>query len=332
MSQANSPGDASDAHRSELYESGSAEPMRSVDAERRRSSLSTMSRRSPSAEGAMGDGATGMQLHRFMVHLSRLFGGRFSGCAQTWAGVAVQWAMSCPVRPLASLALQAFSVLIAEARFGGSIVITPTRTMVLRLIDRLSNIVGDSSPDVLVFAETVIAALRQLSGLVARMCADDELVVGDLLATSLVLMRTAQTSSVYAMALSVFERVFRAAQLDEKFQELIAQRVGEMQEFQPALLRGLEFAVCRERCLALLRETLQCEKAQRDCAMLALAAHMPVLLDGTSSDAEHVQAVAGHGVHRHNYKRAQMAGLGSSLGLTFDGPHDSARVPDVEPL
>ncbi|KAJ2123145.1 Cell morphogenesis protein PAG1 [Coemansia sp. RSA 720] len=332
MSQANSPGDASDSHRSELYESGSAEPMRSVDVERRRSSLSTMSRRSPSAEGAMGDGATGMQLHRFMVHLSRLFGGRFSGCAQTWAGVAVQWAMSCPVRPLASLALQAFSALIAEARFGGSIVITPTRTMVLRLIDRLSNIVGDSSPDVLVFAETVIAALRQLSALVARMCADDELVVGDLLATSLVLMRTAQTSSVYAMALSVFERVFRAAQLDEKFQELIAQRVGEMQEFQPALLRGLEFAVCRERCLALLRETLQCEKAQRDCAMLALAAHMPVLLDGASSDAEHVQAVAGHGVHRHNYKRAQMAGLGSSLGLTFDGPHDSARVPDIEPL
>ncbi|KAJ2498637.1 Cell morphogenesis protein PAG1 [Coemansia sp. RSA 1972] len=332
MSQANSPGDASDAHRSELFEPAGTEPRN----ERRRSSLSTMSRRSPSTEGALGDGASGTQLHRFMVHLSRLFGGRYAGCAQAWAHVAVQWAMSCPVRPLAALALQVFSALIAEARFGGTIVITPTRSMVLRLIDRLSNIVGDSSPDVLVFAETVIAALRQVSVLVARMCADDANVVGDLLATSLVLMRTAQSSSVYAMALSVFERVVRVAQVNE-FRELVKWRVGELHEFQPALLRGLEFAVCRERCLAMLRDTLKWE-ASGECAVLAVAAHMPVLLDGISGSesvepVQGVQAVS-RGVHRHNYRRAQPNGLGSSLGLTFDnGPQNgSAQVPVVEPL
>ncbi|KAJ2359295.1 Cell morphogenesis protein PAG1 [Coemansia sp. RSA 2618] len=365
MSQATSPaGDTDDAHGPDQpprLPSTVATPDDAVGTvgliERRRSSLSTMSRRSPSAEGtAAGDGASRerAQLQRFMVQLSRLFGSRFAGCAQSWAGVAVQWAMSCPMRPLAGLALQVFGVLVAEARFGGAVVITPTRAMVLRLVDRLSNVVGDTSPDVATFADTVVAGLRQAAALAARMCADDEQVLADLLATSVVLMRTAQGAGVYVMALSVFERMFRLAGLDEaRFRLLVVQRAGELgaDGYQPALLRGLEFAQCRERCLALLRETLKYDLAAtcRDVhPMLTLAAHMPVLIDEVMLSAAGAQRVyaagcqdkapvcnprsdpvpaafdragkAGRGMHRYNYRRdPPAAGIGSSLGLMFGG-------------
>ncbi|KAJ2889883.1 hypothetical protein IWW38_004443, partial [Coemansia aciculifera] len=115
-----------------------------------------------------GPGRQRAILQRFMVHLSRLFSRRRPGCAQEWAGVAVRWAMSCPVRPLAALALQVFSVLTAEAQYGGTLVITPTRSMILHLIDRLSNVVGDPSEDLAAFAETVLAALKQTAVLAAR--------------------------------------------------------------------------------------------------------------------------------------------------------------------
>ncbi|KAJ1857314.1 hypothetical protein LPJ57_007130, partial [Coemansia sp. RSA 486] len=87
---------------------------------RRRSSA--VSRRSFNAEyaGDVGskDRAT---LQRFVVQMSRLFSRNYSGCAQEWADVAVQWAMSCPVRPLAGLALQVFSALAMEAQYGGAV-------------------------------------------------------------------------------------------------------------------------------------------------------------------------------------------------------------------
>ncbi|KAJ2391275.1 Cell morphogenesis protein PAG1 [Coemansia sp. RSA 2611] len=369
MSQATSPaaaaaaataGGAGESRGSAVSEqAGLSAPRDSADAGlalgRRQSSLSTVSRRSPSGEGAGGDGASRerLQLQRFVTQLSRLFGGRFPGSAQGWAGVAVQWAMSCPVRPLAGLALQMFGVLVAEARFGGAVVITPTRAMVLRLVDRLSNVVGDASLDVAQFAETVVSGLRQAAALAARMCADDAQVLADLLATSLVLMRTASGAGVYAMALSVFERMFRlAVPAESRFRELIAERGGALAAggYQPALLRGLEFAQCRERCLALLRETLKYDLAAGGTAsvhpMLALASHMPALIDDAVLEAAEAQRVSGggsggpapssssaadsepaelagkaaRGAHRHNYRRAQAAataGLGSGLGLVF---------------
>ncbi|KAJ2741937.1 hypothetical protein GGI19_006887, partial [Coemansia pectinata] len=68
-----------------------------------------------------GAGRERATLQRFVVQLSWLFHRRRPGCAQEWAGVAVRWAMSCPVRPLAALALQVFSVLAAEAQHGGTL-------------------------------------------------------------------------------------------------------------------------------------------------------------------------------------------------------------------
>ncbi|KAJ2848922.1 Cell morphogenesis protein PAG1, partial [Coemansia erecta] len=228
---------------------------------RRRSSA--VSRRSFNASEYMGDVASSKDratLQRFVVQMSRLFGKNFSGCAQQWADVAVQWAMSCPVRPLAGLALQVFSALAMEAQYGGSVVITPTRTMILRLVDRLSNVVGDPSPEFSAFAETVLAGLRQTAGLAARMCAGNRDIKADLLAASLALMMTAQTNSVYSMALGIFERIFPLVESEvQRFRDLVAQRAGPLCAlgYQPALLRGLEFANCRERCLKLLRDTLE---------------------------------------------------------------------------
>ncbi|KAJ2080522.1 Cell morphogenesis protein PAG1 [Coemansia sp. RSA 988] len=277
----------------------------SVDTEIGRQS-STISRRSQSTEYLAGDswGRERATLQRFVVHLSRLFGRRFAGCAQGWASVAVQWAMSCPVRPLAGLALQVFGVLAAEAQFGGSVVITPTRQMVLRLVDRLSNVVGDPADDFSAFSETVLAGLRQTAGLAARMCAEDEGVNTDLLATSMVLMRTTQSASMYAMALSIFERVFRLVGREEAYcRDLAAARAGALclEGYQPALLRGLEFAICRERCLRLLRETFKCDITATPssvCAhpMLALAAHLPTLFEDTIQNAVEVQRLYAKGV------------------------------------
>ncbi|KAJ1671731.1 Cell morphogenesis protein PAG1, partial [Coemansia sp. RSA 25] len=180
-----------------------------------------------SGGGGGGPGRERATLQRFAVQLSRLFCRRRPGCAQEWAGVAVRWAMSCPVRPLAALALQVFSVLAAEAQYGGALVITPTRSMILHLIDRLSNVVGDPSDDLAAFAETVLAALRQTAALAARMCAEDEDIRADLLAASVVLMATAQSAPVYAMAVAVFERIIPLVEAHEQyFRRLVADRIG----------------------------------------------------------------------------------------------------------
>ncbi|KAJ1847449.1 Cell morphogenesis protein PAG1, partial [Coemansia sp. RSA 2703] len=332
---------------------------------RRRSSA--LSRRSASTEyiGEVGskDRAT---LHKFMVQLSRLFGRRYSGCAQEWADVAVQWAMSCPVRPLAGLALQVFSVLAMEAQYGGSVVITPSRQMILRLVDRLSNVVGDPASDLSAFAETVLAGLWQTAGLAARMCAGDEDIKADLLAVSMSLMLTAQSANAYSMALGIFERIFPLAEADElRFRRLVVERAGPLCAggYQPALLRGLEFSGCRERCLRLLRITLGYDAAVAAAAtkggrlgsatshpMLALATHLPSLIDESLASASEVQrasstsaavpdggvadelaavtrdelenVVPARAVHRHNYRRPRApsftaSGFGSSLGLMF---------------
>ncbi|KAJ2612611.1 Cell morphogenesis protein PAG1 [Coemansia sp. RSA 1365] len=283
---------------SESSATAAAMPREATDAIIGRRS-STVSRRSQSTEHLAGDAwnRERVTLQRFVVHLSRLFGRRFAGCAQEWASVAVQWAMSCPVRSLAGLALQVFGVLAAEAQFGGSVVITPTRQMVLRLVDRLSNVVGDPTDDFSAFSETVLAGLRQTAGLAARMCAEDEDVNADLLATSMVLMRTTQSTSMYVMSLSIFERIFRLVEHQESYcRGLAAARAGTLclDGYQPALLRGLEFAICRERCLGLLRETFRCDiitNPSSVCAhpMLALAAHFPALIEETIQNAVEVQ-------------------------------------------
>ncbi|KAJ2060269.1 Cell morphogenesis protein PAG1, partial [Coemansia sp. S2] len=293
-------------------------------------------------------------LQRFVVQLSRLFHRRRPGCAQEWAGVAVRWAMSCPVRPLAALALQVFSVLAAEAQYGGTLVIMPTRSMILHLIDRLSNVVGDPSADLATFAETVLAALRQTAALAARMCAEDEGIRSDLLAASMALMATAQSHSVYAMAVAVFERIFPLVEDSELyFRGLVADRIGSLTAamsvagngcgYQLALLRGLEFASCRERCLRLLRDTLKYDVAV-GCAhpILAIAAHMPMLIadivaDAALSQSSNVQladsqlresqgsgdgnspAASGHrhGARKHRAPSFSASAPGSSLGLMF---------------
>ncbi|KAJ1894003.1 Cell morphogenesis protein PAG1, partial [Kickxella alabastrina] len=306
-----------------LSMSKSADLLTPLDGLRHRSSA--LSRNSPGTEhiggggnGGWGDtgGSSGgggisgsnrerATLHRFVVQLSKLFGRHYTGCAQEWADVSVQWAMSCPVRPLAGLALQVFSVLAAEAQYGGSLVITPSRQMILRLIDRLSNVVGDPSLEISVFAETVLAGLRQTAGLAARMCAEDEDVKADLLAASLSLMRTAQSSNVYSMALSIFERIFPLVEFNEQvFKRLVVERAGGLclGGYRLVMLRGLEFASCRDRCLKLIRETLpydiNCSRAGgggggggglasdgRVGAMLALTAHLPALIEDSVQSA-----------------------------------------------
>ncbi|KAJ1893991.1 Cell morphogenesis protein PAG1, partial [Kickxella alabastrina] len=253
--------------------------------------------------GISGSNRERATLHRFVVQLSKLFGRHYTGCAQEWADVSVQWAMSCPVRPLAGLALQVFSVLATEAQYGGSLVITPSRQMILRLIDRLSNVVGDPSLEISAFAETVLAGLRQTAGLAARMCAEDEDVKADLLAASLSLMRTAQSSNVYSMALSIFERIFPLVELNEQaFKRLMVERAGGLclGGYRLVMLRGLEFASCRDRCLKLIRETLPYDingsraggggsgGLASDCrvaAMLALTAHLPALIEDSVQSA-----------------------------------------------
>ncbi|KAJ2859155.1 Cell morphogenesis protein PAG1, partial [Coemansia aciculifera] len=301
-----------------------------------------------------GAGRERATLQRFVVQLSRLFHRRRPGCAQEWAGVAVRWAMSCPVRPLAALALQVFSVLAAEAQYGGTLVITPTRPMILHLIDRLSNVVGDPSADLATFAETVLAALRQTAALAARMCAEDEGIRSDLLAASVALMATAQSASVYAMAVAVFERIFPLVEDRELyFRGLVADRIGALATavsvsgsgcgYQLALLRGLEFASCRERCLRLLRDTLKYDVAV-GCAhsMLAIAAHLPTLIEDVVADAALSQSTHGlpadsqlresqgsgdgnspaasghrHGARKHRAPSFSASAPGSSLGLMF---------------
>ncbi|KAJ1792822.1 hypothetical protein LPJ59_004796, partial [Coemansia sp. RSA 2399] len=265
---------------------GGAEP-------KRRSSAA--SRRSIGSEYADGGHRERATLQRFMSNLSRLFSVRHPRCAQQWADVSVQWAMGCPVRPLAALALQSFSVLVAEARFGGSLVITPTRQMVLHLADRLSNVVGDPAVEIVSFTETVLSALKQTAALAARMCAENQAVKADLLAASLVLMRTAQSTAVYAMALSIFERIFPLAHAPE-YGYLVATRIGpafgpHKECCQRALLRGLEFASCRDRCLRMLRLTFAhandaSSSSSLDSGasrspllpMLAIVAHVPSLI------------------------------------------------------
>ncbi|KAJ2397580.1 Cell morphogenesis protein PAG1 [Coemansia sp. RSA 2559] len=257
---------------------------------KRRSSAA--SRRSIGSEHADGGHRERATLQRFMSNLSRLFGVRHPRCAQQWADVSVQWAMGCPVRPLAALALQSFSALVAEARFGGSLVITPTRQMVLHLADRLSNVVGDPAVELVSFTETVLSALKQTAALAARMCAENQAVMADLLAASLVLMRTAQSTAVYAMALSIFERIFPLAHGPE-YDYLVATRIGpafgpHKECCQRALLRGLEFALCRDRCLRMLRLAFAYansassldDGARRSplLPMLAIVAHVPSLL------------------------------------------------------
>ncbi|KAJ1987637.1 Cell morphogenesis protein PAG1 [Coemansia umbellata] len=278
-----------------------------VDSDPRRRS-STTSRRSMNSE-YVADGGTRERatLQRFMVNLSRLFSSRYFGCAQEWADVAVQWAMSCPVRPLAGLSLQVFSVLVAEAQFGGALVITPTRQMVLRLVDRLSNVVGDPSLEFSSFAETVLTGLKQTAGLAARMCAEDEEVKADLLATSLVLMRTAQSASIYSMSLGIFERIFPLVETDEfNYRAMVVERTGTLcaEGYQPILLRGLEFASCRDRCLRLLRSTLKYDipehvgeggvrnnndSSHPPHAMLSIVAHIPMLMVDSMQHAINVQ-------------------------------------------
>ncbi|KAJ2733635.1 Cell morphogenesis protein PAG1 [Coemansia sp. BCRC 34962] len=305
--------------------------------------------------GSSGAGRERAVLQRFVVQLSRLFHRRRPGCAQEWANVAVRWAMSCPVRPLAALALQIFSVLAMEAQYGGTLVITPTRPMILHLIDRLSNVVGDPSADLAAFAETVLGALRQTAALAARMCAEDVDIRSDLLAASMVLMATAQSASVYTMAVSVFERVFPLVEDNEPyFRGLVLERVGALSSamsvtgngagYQLALLRGLEFAPCRERCLRLLRDTLKYDMDAGGCAhpMLAITAHLPALIEDVIADVALLQSThspsadlqpresqgsedsnsPATGGHRHGARKHRAPGFsasapGSSLGLMF---------------
>ncbi|KAJ2660555.1 Cell morphogenesis protein PAG1 [Coemansia sp. RSA 1200] len=286
------------AGHSDASSHGSASPviMAAMGPKRRSSATSRRSAGSEIVESAARERAT---LQRFVASLSRLFGGRHAGCAQEWADAAVQWAMGCPVRALAGLAQQVFSALVAEARFGGSLVITPTQQMVLRLVDRLSNVVGDPAAEIVSFAETVLAALKQTAALAARMCAEDQAIKADLLATSLVLMRTAQSASVYAIALSIFERVFPLVAHEEpEFRRLVADRTGDSSyactcSYHYALLRGLEYAAYRDRCLLLLRATFKyhalagagitdsgscLRKDHRLMPMLVLVAHVPSLI------------------------------------------------------
>ncbi|KAJ2509194.1 hypothetical protein GGI11_005939 [Coemansia sp. RSA 2049] len=286
---------AGNAGHSDESSHGSASPviMAAMGPKRRSSATSRRSAGSEVVESAARERAT---LQRFVASLSRLFGGRHAGCAQEWADAAVQWAMGCPVRALAGLAQQVFSALVAEARFGGSLVITPTQQMVLRLVDRLSNVVGDPAAEIVSFAETVLAALKQTAALAARMCAEDQAIKADLLATSLVLMRTAQSASVYAIALSIFERVFPLVAHEEpELRRLVADRTGDSSYactcgYHYALLRGLEYAPCRDRCLLLLRATFKYHalaaagsgsclcKHHRLVPMLVLVAHVPSLI------------------------------------------------------
>ncbi|KAJ1961121.1 Cell morphogenesis protein PAG1, partial [Dipsacomyces acuminosporus] len=269
----------------------------STPAMRRRSSAT--SRRSFSTD-YMGSDASNREratLQLLLVQLCRLFGRRYLGFAQEWADLAVQWAMSCPVRPLACLSLQVFSALAAEAQYGGTLVITPTRRMVLRLVDRLSNVVGDPSPDISAFSETVLAALKQTAGLAARMCAEDDGVKADLLASSLSLMCSAQTTGVYLMALGIFERIFPLVESEEsRYRRLVFDRMDSVARgYQPALLHGLEFVACRERCLKLIRDTLKYDMAAQtpwsdgSHPLLALAAHLPVLIEECIHNAASVQ-------------------------------------------
>ncbi|KAJ2716769.1 Cell morphogenesis protein PAG1 [Coemansia spiralis] len=310
-------------------------------------------------------------LQRLVVSLSRLFGRPSPGCVQGWADTAVQWAMSCPVRPLAGLALQTYGVLAAEAQYGGAVVITPTRQIVLRLVDRLSNVIGDATPELAAFSETVLAGIRQTAGLAARMCAGDTAINADLLAAGLVVMRTTQSAAMYGVALSIFERAAQLAAADEpSARVLAAERIGALAAdgYQAALLRGLGFATCRDRCLALLRDTLPCDVAagSRAHAMLALAAHLPLLIEGAVHAAAAAQRVltadgvglpqqspspapATHrrrGGHRHAQQPQQQqpagasstpaaaAALGSSLSLMFAGgsPAQTARTSPRRPL
>ncbi|KAJ2158674.1 Cell morphogenesis protein PAG1 [Coemansia sp. RSA 552] len=373
ISQATSPGDAMLRARDALVQ-GQQARVSSENGGMRRGSAgtgarrsSTVSRRSPGATGpvTVTQSREQVALQRFMVQLIRLFGQRHARIAQRWAEVAVEWAMRCPVRALASLALQVFGSLASEAQSGGAAVV-PTRRMVLRLVDRLTNVVGDPQNDVGVFAETVLAGLRQAAGLAACVCSGDEDVKADLLAASLVLMRTAQSAPVYTMALSIFERILQLVADEEPlFRRLAAARgAGALcrNGYQAALLRGLEFGACRDRCLTLLRDTLRLDLAPAAVAegssahaMLALASHMPVLIEAIAAAAAVAQrgrrspeetegelpaaasgAMAeanllgkpGHrgphrGPHRHNVRRARAAAntttFGSSLGLMFGG-------------
>ncbi|KAJ2831661.1 hypothetical protein FBU31_002233, partial [Coemansia sp. 'formosensis'] len=311
-----------------------------------------------------GAGRERAALQRLFVQLSRLFHARQPACAQEWAAVAVRWAMRCRVRPLAALALQVFSVLAAEAHHG-TVAVTPTRSMVLHLIDRLSNVVGHA--DLSAFADSVLAALRQTAALAARMCGAD--VRADLLAASVVLMATAQTASVYAMAVAVFERIFPLVEHGERgFWALIAERVGPLFAcgYQGALLRGLEFASCRDRCLWLLRDTLKYEERPTH-PMLAITAHLPTIIeDAAQTQNAHLSGETRESVgadmnpapsgHRHGTRRAPSFSNGAlppgaSLGLMFAsvpnghrsgmqqqsrrqlfrrrGPHNAEHSPDA---
>ncbi|KAJ2723932.1 Cell morphogenesis protein PAG1 [Coemansia sp. Benny D115] len=359
---------------------GAIDHVEAPGAIRRRSSA--LSRRSHASDYTSGDfgssngsGGSGSReratLHKFVVQLSRLFGRHYPGCAQEWADVAIKWAMSCPVRSLAGLALQIFSVLAAEAQHGGSVVITPTRQMILRLVDRLCNVVGDPSPEFSAFSDIVLAGLRQSAGLAARMCADDENVKADLLAVSMSLMLTAQSANVYSVSLSIFERIFPLiASEEQRFRELIVERGGSLcaSGYQAAMLRGLEYVACRDRCLRLLRETFSYDWAAADSGVyqthdshpiLALAAHLPMLVDDSMQSALGLQCEylaklpthkeqqakpdngadageknsgallgastnAGRAIHKHNYRRPRApsfsaTAFGSSLGLMLGG-------------
>ncbi|ORX65828.1 hypothetical protein DL89DRAFT_92637 [Linderina pennispora] len=190
--------------------------------------------------------------------------------AQSLATDAVNWAMGCPVRHMAALSLQIFSSLAIEAQHG-SVVVTPTRNMVLRLIDRLSNVL-ENEPELSVFAETVLHALRQVAILVVRN-ADVE-IVSDLMATAISVMQVAG-SGVYAAALGVFERVFPLVTDHDNIRAKIRAKAGlNVSGYQPALLHGLKFSACRERCLRLLRE-----EPCMDIAILSVAAHLPSMLE-----------------------------------------------------
>ncbi|KAJ2086514.1 Cell morphogenesis protein PAG1 [Coemansia sp. RSA 986] len=311
---------------------GSSPAMGAMAGPKRRSSAA--SRRSIGSEFADSGHRERVTLQRFMTNLSRLFSGRHSGCAQEWADVSVQWAMGCPVRPLAALALQVFSVLVAEARFGGSLVITPTRQMVLCLVDRLSNVVGDPAIELVSFTETVLAALKQTAGLAARMCAEDQAVKADLLATSLVLMRTAQSATVYSMSLSIFERIFPLVEAEEReYRRLITERTGGMlgsrgcssSGYHLALLRGLEFASCRDRCLRLLRLTFKYNDSSDGCLlpMLSIVAHAPSLMIDAMQSAVNVQRLC---IESKSWGKHSNQGLGLSMSNEPNGPASTSTL------
>ncbi|OLY81007.1 Cell polarity protein mor2 [Smittium mucronatum] len=148
-------------------------------------------------------------LEVFSWYLKIKFGSDNNVFCENWCTLSLRYGSSCPVRSVASSNFKVLSMIFTLSNGHNRDCVwslVPNSDMVLRLIDRLSNIINTKNPEIIEFSTVVLESLLGLSKLIISSNLSVDIYI-DILCCSISIMLT-DNPTVYNMGLEIYVLMF----------------------------------------------------------------------------------------------------------------------------